>query len=234
MWLWLLHYYKYNDSGIKKCKCPKKECIACTEESLAQDLCVTCSEGYYKKSDEEPYSNNYVNCYKDPPKYYLDNIDNIYKPCYSSCLECYGDGDNDIHNCKICDIINSFAISNNLNGYESNNCYPNCSYYYYFDDSNQYHCTETDECPQDYNYLIVDLGRCVKSCDVVPDYNKLLRYECYNECPHIISIQSEEDPNKCKSRCSFDYPFLLILKDKCVSNCTIMERSQKLCVTSYT
>ena len=77
------------------------------------------------------------------------------------------------------------------------------------------------------------MKRCVHSCSDIPGYNKRLRYECYKECPHIISIQSEEDANKCKSRCSFDYPFLLILKDKCVANCTIMERSQKLCVTSY-
>ena len=223
----------YTDSGIRKCKCPKKECTACTEESFVVDLCVTCNEGYYKKSDDEPHSNNYINCYKDPPKYYLDNSNKIYRPCYSSCEKCYGNGDDNNHNCKTCNLINSFAISNNLNGYESNNCYPNCSYYYYFDDNNKYHCTITNECPHDYKFLIVDLRRCVKSCNVVSDYSKRLRYECYKECPSGISTQSEDNPNKCNSQCTFDYPFLLILEDICVASCSIMERSQKLCITSY-
>ena len=223
----------YLDSEIKKCKCEKKECNICTEKSLEKDLCVTCNDNYYKKSDESPDEDNYIKCYKDPPKYYLDINNHIYKPCYSSCQECYGEGNYDIHNCLICASNCSFAISNNLNGYESKNCYPNCSYYYYFDNINQYHCTETDECPQDYNYLIVELRQCVQACNVVPGYNKILRYECYRECPPIISIQSEENPNKCKSQCTFDYPFLLILKDKCVANCTIIERSLKLCITSY-
>jgi len=77
------------------------------------------------------------------------------------------------------------------------------------------------------------LKRCVHSCSDIPGYNKILRYDCYKECPPGISIQSEEDPNKCDSKCSYDYPFILILEDLCVASCSIMERSQKFCITSY-
>ena len=121
----------------------------------------------------------------------------------------------------------------NISGYISNNCYQNCSYYYYFDNNNQYQCTIIDECPQDFIYLVVELRQCVQSCNDVQGYNKILRYECYKECPSGISLQSEFDPNICKSQCSFDYPFILINKDKCVASCSIIERSQKLCLTSY-
>ena len=222
-----------NDSGIKKCKCEKIECSICTEQSLEEDSCVTCNEGYYTKLDEIPDENNYIKCYKDPPKYYFDINNNIYNPCYSSCQECYGDGGNNFHNCKICDSMNSFEIIKNISGTISKNCYKDCPYYYYFDNNNIYQCTSTENCPSEYKYLIVELRQCVQSCDVVPGYNKILGYECYKECPPGISKQSEEDPNKCESKCSYDYPFLLILEDICVSSCSIMKRSQKLCITSY-
>ena len=222
-----------DDTGILKCKCITEECSDCTEESLEEGLCVSCNEGYYPKSDDILYLNNYKKCHKDPPKYYLNNNELIYQPCYSSCQECYGSGNQSFHNCSICDSKNNFMLIKNISGYISNNCYQNCSYYYYFDNNNQYQCTIIDECPQDFIYLVVELRQCVQSCNDVQGYNKILRYECYKECPSGISLQSEFDPNKCKSQCSFDYPFILINKDKCVASCSIIERSQKLCITSY-
>ena len=218
-----------------KCKCSKIECRDCTEESLKDNLCVTCkeNEGYYKKSDEPPYSNNYIACYKDPPKYYLDNTAKKYNPCYPSCQQCNGNGNDNFHNCKICDLKTSFAIIKNHNGKETKNCYKNCSYYYYFDNNNEYQCTFKKECPDDFKYLVVELRQCVKSCNDAPGYEKALRYECYKECPPGVSTQSTENPNKCEAQCTFDYPFLLIPKEICLASCSIMERSQKLCVTSY-
>ena len=218
---------------LKNVNVKKIECSICTEQSLEEDSCVTCNEGYYTKLDEIPDENNYIKCYKDPPKYYFDINNNIYNPCYSSCQECYGNGVNNFHNCKICDSMNSFEIIKNISGTISKNCYKDCPYYYYFDNNNIYQCTSTENCPSEYKYLIVELRQCVQSCDVVPGYNKILGYECYKECPPGISKQSEEDPNKCESKCSYDYPFLLILEDICVSSCSIMKRSQKLCITSY-
>ena len=66
-----------------------EECSDCTEESLEEGLCISCNEGYYPKSDDMLYLNNYKKCYKDPPKYYLNKNESIYYPCYPSCQECY-------------------------------------------------------------------------------------------------------------------------------------------------
>ena len=222
----------YNKSGFLECRCITKECSDCTEDSLRNGgSCVSCNEGYYPKFSRNPSS--YKKCYKDPPKYYFDNDTNCYKPCYSSCQKCYGDGNEEFHNCSICDANKTFEIIKNENGYEGINCYENCTYYYYFYDNIHYNCTEADECPQNFNYLIVDLGECVHSCDETLGYNKNLKKECYKECPPGISIQNGNNSNICISLCSYDKPFKLIEEDKCVASCSIMERSTKLCITSY-
>ena len=223
----------YNDSGILRCKCITDECSNCTEESLKQGLCVECNQGYYTKYDEKITLENYKKCYKDPPKYYFDNINRIYKPCYSSCLECYGSGNYQSHSCSICDLDKTFAINKYMNGRMGKNCYENCTYYYYFDKNNKYKCTEENECPQDFNFLIVELRQCVSSCNDVRDYNKRLDNKCYKECPLDISRPRYDNPNLCKPKCTYDFPFELVEKLKCVESCSIMERSEKLCVTNY-
>ena len=223
----------YNISGFLECECITEECSDCTEDSLENGLCKSCNKDYYEKSDEPPHQNNYIKCYKDPPKYYFNNRTRKYYPCYSSCQECYGSGNNSLHNCLVCDSNNTFAIIKNISGRISLNCYENCPYYYYFDSSNIYHCTETDECPQDYSYLVVELGQCVSSCDDTEGYYKILKNECYKECPAGISVPRGNDTNECKPQCSYEYPFELVEKEKCVASCSIMERSTKYCVTSY-
>ena len=115
----------------------------------------------------------------------------------------------------------------------SKTCYENCTYYYYFDKNNKYKCTEENECPQDFNFLIVELRQCVSSCNDVRDYNKRLDNKCYKECPLDISRPRYDNPNLCKPKCTYDFPFELVEKLKCVESCSIMERSEKLCVTNY-
>ena len=55
-------------------------------ESNKLDLCISCNEGYYPKIDDIPNNNSFIDCYKNPDGYYLEN--NIYKPCYPSCNRC--------------------------------------------------------------------------------------------------------------------------------------------------
>ena len=223
-----------NKNGFLECNCVTEECSDCTEDSLNEGLCKECNKGYYQKSDDISYPNNYIKCYKDPPGYYLDDINQIYKPCYSSCKKCYGEGNDEFHNCEICDSKNAFALIKNVSGHESKNCYKNCTYYYYFLNNYKYNCTEKNECPQDFKYLIVELGQCISTpCDNTLLYKKSIGNECYKECPLRISRESEDDPNICIPHCSYDYPFKLIEKEKCVLSCSIMERSKKLCITDY-
>ena len=218
------HQIYFDDLGIKKCKCEIEECLECSEESLNVGLCLTCETGYHPKSDD---IYNYTKCYKDPPKYYFDINNNIYKPCYPSCEKCYGDGNDDFHNCIICDSNHTFTIKNLIN-----NCYESCTYYYYFYNNNKYNCTEKAECPNNYKYLIVELGQCVSSCSVT-DYKTKFSYGCYKECPLNISVPREGVPNSCRPLCTYEFPFELVLEEKCVARCSIMERSQKLCITNY-
>jgi hypothetical protein len=216
----------YNDSGILKCKCEIEECLECTDESLKEGLCIKCYQGYYPKIND---IYNYTKCYKDtPPKYYLDEIEHIYKPCYPSCEQCYGEGNDHSHNCSICG-SNYTVTFNNL----TNNCYENCTYYYYFDNQNKYKCTEYDECPNDFKFLIKELRQCVRSCDET-EYKTKFSYGCYKECPLNISEPREGNTtNSCRPLCTYEFPFELVLEEKCVARCSIMERSQKLCITNY-
>ena len=116
--------YKYIDLKDNKCY---EDCY-----------CISCKSGYYRKEDEPKYNNIYFNCYHNPEGYFLstdESNEQIYKLCYNSCKTCDIErGDFTNHNCLTCK--NEFPIELN------NNCYKNCSYYYYFDDLTNYHCSD--------------------------------------------------------------------------------------------
>ena len=225
-------YGNYIDNnGILKCRCVTQECSDCSEESLEQNLCISCAEGYYEKIDDNITSTEFKKCYKDPPKYYFNNETQKYHPCYSSCLQCYGPGDDQFHNCSICDSNHTFEILKNISGYESKNCFVNCTYYYYFD-NDTYFCTKTEECPEPYNFIIEDLRQCVKSCNETLGYFKQFRKSCYKKCPLVISEERNDNPYLCRLICPFELPFELVIPQVCVKTCTIMDRSQKLCITN--
>ena len=136
-------------------------------EGLDLDLCITCNDlkDYYRKSDEPLYKDIYMNCYNNPLKYYLNN--QIYYPCYFSCETCnniYTSTSKNNHFCLSCNENNSFPIP--MSNYPSYyNCYPNCTYYYYFNELDNYTCVNKSKCPEDYKYLIEEKRQCVKSCD---------------------------------------------------------------------
>ena len=88
--------------------------------------------------------------------YYLDK--DLYKKCYYTCKKCVIEGNNLIHNCIECIDNFSFGIKNN----EYFNCYENCSYYHYFDNENNFHCTLNSSCPKEYSYLIENTLECIK------------------------------------------------------------------------
>ena len=79
----------------------------------------------------------------------MDKDESLYKKCYDSCETCEIQGNNIAHNCKKCDnkLTMEFAVNNYYN------CYQNCSYYYYFDNFSNYHCTINGSCPYEYPIL---------------------------------------------------------------------------------
>ena len=97
--------YFVDTDNITKCKCTTNiACYYCSNESKIYNLCVNCNNdiGYYPKSDEEKINNIFINCYKDPEGYFLDNINKEYKPCYSTCKKCLGNGNEENNNCYQC------------------------------------------------------------------------------------------------------------------------------------
>ena len=224
-------YGYYNDSGILKCRCVTEECSDCSEESLEQNLCISCAKGYYTKENDNINSTEFIKCYKDPPKYYLKYGIQKYSQCYSSCDKCYGPGNEHFHNCSVCDSNHEFEIIQNKNGHVAKNCYVNCSYYYYFD-NDKYLCTEIAKCPPPFNFIIAGTKQCVKSCSETAGYFKQFRNYCYKECPSVISKEREDNPNLCKVICPYEFPFELVEYQLCVSSCSIMDRSTKLCITN--
>ena len=170
-------YYTDIDD-INKCKCSNNiKCFYCSEKSKEYNLCLSCNnqKGYYQKSDDEQRSDSFINCYKNLEGYYLDN--NIYKPCYSTCKKCYELGNEENNKCIEC--INTHEFKNYLGN--SNNCYEKCDYYYYIDSSNLYHCTEN--CPNDYNKLIIFKKKCIDNCINDDIYKYEYQNYCYQECP---------------------------------------------------
>ena len=113
-----------------------------------------------------------------PIGYYFDSNEQIYLKCYDSCKLCYGEGNETNNNCIECK-DNFRFLNNTLN---ITNCYENCEYFYYFDKSNKYHCTESDKCPAEYGKLIEEKNQCVA-------------YDCLNNDDLTISCSMEETKN---------------------------------------
>ena len=115
---------------------------------------------------------NSIKCLdKTPQGYYLDLEDEIYKKCYKNCKFCLGPGNELNNNCTECESNYIF-----LNGtLKKNNCYQICNYYYYFDEANIYHCTDSYQCPKKYNKLILEQKKCVED-----NLNEDISYINYN------------------------------------------------------
>ena len=164
-----------NDNKI--CLCPNTKCKECNIKSLENNLCISCNDGYYPKINDTINNDSFINCYKDPEGFYLD--DNMYKLCYSSCLNCYGEGTESNHNCLEC---RSGYFSINDTEYK-NNCYQECNNYYYFDSTNQFRCTEEKKCPLAFNKFIKDKQKCIDICSNDDLFKYELKNNCFVECP---------------------------------------------------
>ena len=232
-------YGDFSESdGIKKCLCHRKKCKECSIESLKYDLCISCNEeeGYYEKSDDNINISNFKNCYKDPEGYYPNLIKKKYFPSYPSCKLCFPFNTNKTnHFCKSCNEENSYSILDENNSTYMN-CYPKCKHYYYFNKSDDYNytCTNTNttSCPKEYPYLLENTRQCIESCK---DKNKyLFRHTCFENYPNETKICIDlGDYYYCNASCPFERPFEMTETQYCVSNCTIMERYNKLCFTNY-
>ena len=224
-------YFIKDDTKI--CKCHRRKCKECTEESLKYNLCVLCNEqdNYYRKSNDNSNKNGFINCYKKPEGYYLDRY-NIYQRCYYSCKYCSEKYPDKFHHfCINCNEDNSYPIKDKDNP-DYFNCYPKCKFNYFFDENHNYICTNTSDCPSLYPYLLENTTECIKECN---DENKwLFRHTCFEQCPFNESKNYTNGTGfYCNASCPFDRPFEMTETQYCVSSCTIMERYYKKCFTNF-
>ena len=170
-----------NSEGNNICKCSLDDkCQDCSKESYAVDLCITCNDNFYPIFNEEINNNNgFINCYKNPEGYYLDIKSNNYKSCHPNCKKCTVEGNSTNNNCDQC--IDGLEFKND---FENNkNCYEICKYYYYYDELNDYHCTENEQCPKNQSKLILDKRKCIDECKNDNIYQYEYDDKCYKKCP---------------------------------------------------
>ena len=108
-------YYLKNLSLKTIDKCDIK-CRNCTLESLANNSCISCNsnESYYPKFNDSLNNNSFIKCYNEELEgYYLDNGENMYKPCYSRCKTCTELGDENDNKCTGCLSIYTLLINGN-------------------------------------------------------------------------------------------------------------------------
>ena len=191
--------YYINDTSAKTIDKCNIKCKKCSPESNEANLCLSCNtnNGYYPKEDDTQNSNGFINCYNTLfESYYLDTESESYKKCYNKCKKCEAKGDVNNHKCSQC--FQNFT----LNG---TNCYEICNYKYYFDSSNEYHCTEKNECPSGYK-LIQEKNKCINNCNNDDVYKYEFNNTCYKEpvkpkCTND-SIYINKNTGECLDECN--------------------------------
>ena len=209
--------YFIDSSGKKICKCiSNKKCKECLNDNLEPDMCISCNAGYFQKIDEIHSDNSLIKCYKDPEGYYLDN--DIYKPCYPSCKKCSELGDKNDHKCIEC--LSDYGIK------ENNNCYKNCSFYYYYT-SKMYLCTYENKCPEEQNKLILDKKKCIDECINDDTYQFEFNNTCYKSCPEGTKI-SKNNNHLCSVECPENKPYEN-QNSKCTQECNAIDFFNGIC-----
>ena len=210
--------YYTDSSGKKICNCiSNNKCKDCLIDNLESDLCISCNTGFYQKIDEIQSDNSLIKCYKDPEGYYLDS--DIYKPCYPSCKNCTELGDINDHKCIEC--ISDYGFKDSIN------CYKNCPFYYYYDSSKIYQCTEKDECPKEYNKLIKEKMKCIDECFNDDKYQIEFNNTCYISCPEETKI-SNNNSHLCLLECPENKPYEN-QNNECIQECNAIDFFNGIC-----
>ena len=218
-------YGFYIDNSNKIC-CTLEKCSQCSKESLDQNFCTACNNGYFPKYNDILNQKESFDCYQNLNGYYLFELNSNYyfKECYSTCQNCITGGTSEFHNCETCKV--NFKLEVEFNSYK--NCYEECDNYYYLDKENNLFCTGSLECPEEYNILIEEKKQCVIGCDPNSKYKYEFRKQCLEECPEG-SEESETKKYFCEIICEKNSPFELISNQTCVSFCSIKDWAKRLC-----
>ena len=188
-------YYLNSTSDKSIDKCPSK-CGKCSLESNGYGLCISCNinSEYYPKYNDESNRDSFIQCYhkeEDHTGFYLDEENNIYKPCYEKCKKCESEGDDDNNHCLECiDIKKSVDVNgnckciNNFN-FEQTECLDSIPQGYYLNSSID---KTIDKCPskckicsaQSISYNLCD--ECNINGEYYPRYNDESNRDSYIQC----------------------------------------------------
>ena len=182
-----------------------EKCQKCNEESALLNLCIKCNikKGYYYQkfillnSTFIENDSKYIECVNSktkPSNFYFNEETKISEPCFYTCATCNYGGDGNKNNCTSC--ATNFIKRNDY--IDSTNCIIKCLFHYYHTPYKQYKCTEDGLCPEKYNLLIEDKGKCIEDCGKDDIYKYQYNGKCLKECP--INTESKNNDNICKDK----------------------------------
>ena len=167
-------------------KSVNESCEIYTKESELENSCLKCRKDYYTIFNDK---NNFIHCYKNNSleKYYLDNNDLLFKPCFIACKTCDQYGTIENSNCLSCDASYYQKYEDTLKEETYKKCYQKIDGYSLY--NNQYFikvkCYKT-------SYLCLKEG----------DANKHNCKKCNKDYPYELMISSEFN---CYKKCEFDF-----------------------------
>ena len=176
------YFYSGSTNRYEKCSL---ECESC-EGSASQCKVCNNAENYFELDISSTGVLKF--CKGEEIKasgYYLDTSITPYKfkKCYTSCGLCDEGGDETDHKCTRC--ATNYVEHPKIAG----QCVRKCTYYYYIDTNNEYHCTPSKSCPSSYKYLSEDIGECSSSCE---SSRYTFGETCVIECPSDTVVNGRE------------------------------------------
>ena len=185
--------YYCNDQNAKTIAECDSKCSKCNKESSDLNQCISCNNKneFYVKYNE--MINQYKTCYSKDSKFeglYLNLINNDFEPCFPKCKKCSELGTEDNNLCEEC--ISGYHFNSEVS--TKNNCYEECQFYYYIDNSNNYQCSKKEKCPPSYK-LISSKKKCVQNCNEDSIYTCEYQDECLQICPGKETYQEETIKN---------------------------------------
>ena len=142
--------------------------------------------------------NGYIDCYNNitkPKNFYFNKETKYYEPCYKTCGTCEYGGDGNQNNCTTCDVDHMKEPEKE----NSTNCVVNCTYFYYYY-YNQYKCTTSPQCPDEYSLFIKKKRKCIDDCSKDTTYSYQYNGECIEKCPEDTEQSEEEHLCKIKNK----------------------------------
>ena len=198
------YYFDKEKNMFIKCY---NDCLTCFDKGDDKDMkCSTCENNKYFA---EPN-----NCIEDITNYYYSEENKKYKKCFKTCFSCFGEGNENEHNCKICNNPYHFIyykkgkciteeekpkntyLNKKTNTYEL--CYQKCSICEEKGDNINNNCKE---CLKDennnyiYHFVFNEEGKCID--DKEKPFNTYLdkKTNTYKLCYERCSLCEEKGDN---------------------------------------